>query len=94
MAVTIHALCDAGRLVRIARAGRPPLGDDDAIELTFDSGDIFHIDTGPIGASDIVVREGSLLDHAFGHLVNSTHLQRLPAVATFERSALARGRAE
>jgi hypothetical protein len=69
MALSVHALCDAGRLVRIARVGRPPLDDDDAIELTFESGAIFHLDTGPVGASDIAIRSGPLLDHAFGHLL-------------------------
>jgi hypothetical protein len=70
MALSIHALCDAGRLVRIARVGRPPLDDDDAIELTFESGAVFHIDTGPVGASDIAIRNGPLLAHAFGHLAH------------------------
>ena len=63
-----HALCDAGLIARIARVGHAPFDEDDPIEITFANGRIFHIDTGAQAATDIVIREGTLLEGAYGHL--------------------------
>lgn len=62
------ALTRAGKVARIARVGHAPFGDDDPIEITFDTGAIFHIDVGVEGASDLVIIEAPLLEHAYGHL--------------------------
>lgn len=64
----IRALCEAGPIARIARVGHAPFGEDDPLELTFASGAVFCVDVGPEGASDIAVREGTLLERAYGHL--------------------------
>jgi hypothetical protein len=64
----IRALCDAGPIARIARVGYAPFGGDDPVEITFAGGAVFNIDIGFEGATDIVVREGSLLASAYGHL--------------------------
>jgi len=64
----ISALCEAGPIARIARVGYAPFGGDDPIEITFANGAVFNIDIGFEGATDIVVREGTLLDSAYGHL--------------------------
>jgi hypothetical protein len=64
----IRALCDAGPIARVARVGYAPFGGDDPIEITFASGAVFNIDIGFEGATDIVVRAGTLLDSAYGHL--------------------------
>lgn len=64
----LHALTEAGPIKRIARVGHAPFDEDDSIEITFANGRIFHVDIGFEGATDIVVREGVLLEHAFGHL--------------------------
>lgn len=63
-----HALCEAGPIARIARAGHPPFEEDDPIEITFATGRVFHIDVGAQSATDVVIREGTLLDGAYGHL--------------------------
>jgi hypothetical protein len=64
----IDALMKAGAIARIARVGYPPFEGDDPIEITFASGAVFNIDIGFEGATDIVVREGTLLETAYGHL--------------------------
>ncbi len=64
----IRALVEAGRIARIARVGHAPFGGDDPIEISFANGQLFHVDIGFEGATDISVREGALLDHAYGHL--------------------------
>ena len=55
-------------IARITRVGHAPFEGDDPIEIFFASGAVFHIDIGFQGATDIVIREGALLDHAYGHL--------------------------
>lgn len=64
----IDALLKAGAIARIARVGYPPFEGDDPIEITFASGAVFNIDIGFEGATDIAVREGTLLETAYGHL--------------------------
>jgi hypothetical protein len=64
----IDALTQAGPVARIARVGYPPFEGDDPIEITFQSGAVFSIDIGFEGATDIIVREGTLLEAAYGHL--------------------------
>lgn len=64
----IGELLRAGAIARIARVGYPPFEGDDPIEITFASGAVFNIDIGFEGATDIVVREGTLLETAYGHL--------------------------
>lgn len=64
----IDDLLKAGAIARVARAGYPPFEGDDPIEITFVSGAVFNIDIGFEGATDIVVREGTLLETAYGHL--------------------------
>lgn len=64
----IDDLLKAGAIARIARVGYAPFEGDDPIEITFASGAVFNIDIGFEGATDIVVREGTLLKTAYGHL--------------------------
>lgn len=64
----IDDLLQAGAIARIARVGYPPFEGDDPIEITFVTGAVFNIDIGFEGATDIVVREGTLLETAYGHL--------------------------
>ncbi|MBL8547259.1 MAG: hypothetical protein JNL81_12410 [Hyphomonadaceae bacterium] len=64
----IADLLAAGPIARIARVGYAPFGGDDPIEITFANGKVFNIDIGFEGATDIVVREGTLLETAYGHL--------------------------
>ena len=64
----IDVLLKAGPIARIARVGYPPFEGDDPIEITFADGAVFNIDIGFEGATDIVVREGTLLETAYGHL--------------------------
>lgn len=64
----IDVLLKAGPIARIARVGYPPFEGDDPIEITFADGAVFNIDIGFEGATDIVVREGTLLEVAYGHL--------------------------
>ena len=64
----IEDILKAGAIVRIARVGYPPFEGDDPIEITFANGAVFNIDIGFEGATDIVVREGTLLEAAYGHL--------------------------
>ncbi|MEZ5957666.1 MAG: hypothetical protein R3C27_10710 [Hyphomonadaceae bacterium] len=64
----IERLIKAGSIARIARVGHAPFEGDDPIEITFASGAVFNIDIGFEGATDIVVREGTLLETAYGHL--------------------------
>lgn len=64
----IEALIKAGPIARITRVGYPPFEGDDPIEITFANGAVFNIDIGFEGATDIVVREGTLLETAYGHL--------------------------
>lgn len=66
--MSIEALTKAGPIARIARVGHAPFGGDDPIEIFFANGAVFHVDIGFEGATDIVVREGPLLEHAYGHL--------------------------
>lgn len=65
---TIADLLAAGAIARIARVGYAPFEGDDPIEITFANGKVFNIDIGFEGATDIVVREGTLLETAYGHL--------------------------
>jgi hypothetical protein len=64
----IEALLKAGPVARLARVGHAPLGGDDAIEITFADGAIFHVDIGFEHATDIRVDAGTLLESAYGHL--------------------------
>lgn len=64
----IDDLIKAGAIARIARVGCAPFEGDDPIEITFAGGVVFNIDIGFEGATDIVVREGTLLETAYGHL--------------------------
>lgn len=64
----IEALIQAGAIARIARVGYAPFEGDDPIEITFESGAVFNVDIGFEGATDITVREGTLLETAYGHL--------------------------
>jgi hypothetical protein len=64
----IDALCRAGPIARVARVGHPPFEGDDPIEITFASGAVFCIDIGFEGATDLVVKQGTLLENAYGHL--------------------------
>ena len=64
----IERLLKAGAIARIVRVGYPPFEGDDPIEITFANGAVFNIDIGFEGATDIVVREGTLLETAYGHL--------------------------
>jgi hypothetical protein len=64
----IEALTKAGPIARISRVGYPPFEGDDPIEITFANGAVFNVDIGFEGATDIVVREGTLLETAYGHL--------------------------
>jgi hypothetical protein len=64
----IEDLIKAGAIARIARVGYPPFEGDDPIEITFANGAVFNIDIGFEGATDVVVREGTLLETAYGHL--------------------------
>jgi hypothetical protein len=66
--IDVAALCAAGPIAEIARVGYAPFEDDDPLEIRFQSGALFHADVGFETASDIVLREGPLLEHAFGHL--------------------------
>ncbi len=64
----IANLLNAGPIARISRVGYAPFEGDDPIEITFESGAVFNVDIGFEGATDIVVREGTLLETAYGHL--------------------------
>jgi len=64
----IESLIKGGPISRIVRVGYAPFEGDDPIEITFESGAVFNIDIGFEGATDIVVREGTLLETAYGHL--------------------------
>ncbi|MGD9981680.1 MAG: hypothetical protein AB7H66_10690 [Hyphomonadaceae bacterium] len=77
----IEALLKAGPVARIARVGYAPFDGDDPIEITFANGDVFNIDIGFEAASDIVVRAGTLLETAYGHL----HTEDPDAFAAIER---------
>jgi hypothetical protein len=64
----IEALVKAGRIARIARVGYAPFEGDDPLEITFASGEVFCIEVGFDSATDIVVRAGTILENAYGHL--------------------------
>lgn len=64
----IDGLTKAGPVARIARVGYAPFGGDDPIEITFANGAVFNIEVGFEAASDIVVRAGTVLETAYGHL--------------------------
>ncbi|GIK48634.1 MAG: hypothetical protein KJZ75_05120 [Hyphomonadaceae bacterium] len=66
--MSVHALCAAGPIARIARVGHAPFDEDDPIEITFADGRVFHVDIGVEAATGIMIREGPLLEHAYGHL--------------------------
>lgn len=66
--MSVQALVEAGPIARITRVGHAPFEGDDPIEIFFANGAVFHIDIGFEGATDIVIREGALLDCAYGHL--------------------------
>jgi hypothetical protein len=77
----IDTLVKAGPVARIARVGYAPFEGDDPIEITFASGAVFNVDIGFEGATDIVVREGTLLETAYGHL----RIEEPAAFAAIER---------
>ncbi len=64
----ILALCAAGPIAEVARVGYEPFDIDDPIEITFADGRVFYVDVGVVGASDLRVGEGTLLEAAYGHL--------------------------
>jgi len=64
----IWALVDAGPIASVSRVGYAPFGGDDPIEIAFVNGQLFHVDIGFEGATDVGVREGSLLERAYAHL--------------------------
>ncbi len=64
----IEKLLGAGAVTRIARVGYAPFEGDDPIEISFENGAVFNVDIGFEGATDIVIREGTLLETAYGHL--------------------------
>ena len=66
--MSVQRLIEAGPIARITRVGHAPFEGDDPIEIFFANGAVFHIDIGFEGATDIVIREGALLDYAYGHL--------------------------
>ena len=66
--MSLQALVAAGPIAQIARAGHAPFDEDDPLEITFESGAVFHIEIGFEAATDIVAGEGPLLEAAFGHL--------------------------
>ena len=77
----IDTLVKAGPVARIARVGYAPFEGDDPSEITFASGAVFNVDIGFEGATDIVVREGTLLETAYGHL----RIEEPAAFAAIER---------
>jgi len=64
----LEKLLQAGPIAQVARVGHAPFEEDDPLEITFESGAVFHIEVGFESATDIVVGEGPLLEAAFGHL--------------------------
>ena len=78
----IDDLLKAGAIARIARVGYAPFEGDDPIEITFANGAVFNIDIGFEGATDIVVREGTFLEAAYGHL----RVEEPAAFAAIERN--------
>lgn len=66
--VDLAGLMAAGAIAEIARVGYAPFEDDDPIEITFASGAVFHVDIGFEGATDVVIRRGPLIEHAYAHL--------------------------
>lgn len=64
----LEKLLAAGPIAQIARVGHEPFDEDDPLEISFESGALFHIEVGFEGATDIVVGEGPLLEAAYGHL--------------------------
>jgi hypothetical protein len=65
------ALCAAGVLTAVRRVGLPPLGGDSELELDFLSpggASTFSLSVGPVGAGDVHIRKGRLLDLAYAHL--------------------------
>jgi hypothetical protein len=66
--MSVDALLAGGPVARIARVGHAPFDEDDPLEITFESGAVFHIEVGFESATDIVIGEGPLLEAAYGHL--------------------------
>lgn len=64
----LEKLLAAGSIAQIARVGHAPFDEDDPLEISFESGALFHIEVGFEAATDIVVGEGPLLEAAYGHL--------------------------
>lgn len=67
----VEALCAAGVLTAVRRVGLPPLGGDSELELDFMSPEgesTFSLSIGSVGASDVLIRKGRLLDIAYAHL--------------------------
>ena len=65
------ALCAAGVLAAVRRVGLPPLEGDSELELDFLSpggGSTFSLTIGPVGAGDVHIQKGRLLDLAYAHL--------------------------
>lgn len=63
-----EALCAAGAIAGISRAGIAPFDTDDVIEIAFENGALFNIDIGLKHAADIEIYQGALLERAYGHL--------------------------
>jgi hypothetical protein len=64
----ILALCNAGPITRIARVGYAPFDIDDPVEITFADGGVHYVDVGVVGASDLRMGQGTILETAYGHL--------------------------
>ena len=68
-----RTLCAAGVLTAVRRVGLPPLGGDSELELDFlSAGGIstFSVCIGPVGAGDIRIHKGHLLEIAYEHLAH------------------------
>lgn len=68
-----RALCSAGVLRAVSRAGFPPrlCKEENDLELMFDGPEgveDFRIMVGPVGASDLRIARGTALELSFGHL--------------------------
>jgi hypothetical protein len=61
-------LCAAGAITEIARVGHAPLGEDDPLEIRFESGAVFSLDVGAMDATDVEIEDAPYLERAFGHL--------------------------
>ncbi len=64
----VWKLIEAGPIAAVSRVGHAPFDLDDPIEIVFEDGKVIHVDIGLQHATDVDVRDGALLEHAFGHL--------------------------